>query len=66
MQSFVINNDVYGQEVTPFLNDFIKDSYYFDEFYHQTGQGKTSDSEFILENSLYPLKPWCSILYTFR
>ena len=54
MQSFVINNDIYGQEVTPFLNDFIKDSYYFDEFYHQTGQGKTSDSEFILENSLYP------------
>lgn len=55
MQSFVLNNDVYGQEVTPFLNTFIKDSYYFDEFYHQTGQGKTSDSEFLLENSLYPL-----------
>ncbi|MBS4199665.1 LTA synthase family protein [Bacillus sp. FJAT-49732] len=55
LQNFVINNDVYGQEVTPFLNDLIKDSYYFDEFYHQTGQGKTSDSEFILENSLYPL-----------
>ncbi|MEK3890737.1 LTA synthase family protein [Bacillus sp. FSL K6-3431] len=55
MQSFVMNNDVYGQEVTPFLNEFIKDSYYFDEFYHQTGQGKTSDSEFLLENSLYPL-----------
>jgi len=55
MQNFVINNDVYGQEVTPFLNDFIKDSYYFDNFYHQTGQGKTSDSEFLLENSLYPL-----------
>lgn len=55
MQNFVINNDVYGQEVTPFLNDLIKDSYYFDEFYHQTGQGKTSDSEFLLENSLYPL-----------
>lgn len=55
LQSFVINNDVYGQEVTPFLNEFIKDSYYFDEFYHQTGQGKTSDSEFLVENSLYPL-----------
>ena len=55
MQSFVINNDMNGEVVTPFLNEFIKDSYYFDEFYHQTGQGKTSDSEFILENSLYPL-----------
>lgn len=54
-QSFVIGQKVNGQEITPFLNDFIKDSYYFDNFYHQTAQGKTSDSEFLLENSLYPL-----------
>lgn len=55
LQNFVINNDVYGEEITPFLNEFIHDSYYFDQFYHQTGQGKTSDSEFLVENSLYPL-----------
>jgi len=55
IQSFVIGQKVNGQEITPFLNDFIKDSYYFDNFYHQTAQGKTSDSEFLLENSLYPL-----------
>ena len=54
-QNFVINQTVNGQEITPFLNDFIKESYYFDNFYHQTGQGKTSDAEFIVENSLYPL-----------
>ncbi|WNF32121.1 LTA synthase family protein [Aeribacillus composti] len=54
-QNFVINQKLNGQEITPFLNDFIKQSYYFDNFYHQTGQGKTSDSEFLLENSLYPL-----------
>ncbi len=54
LQSFVINNTVNGEEVTPFLNDLIDDSYYFENFYHQTAQGKTSDSEFIVENSLYP------------
>ncbi|MCP8968663.1 LTA synthase family protein [Ectobacillus ponti] len=54
-QSFVINKKVNGKEITPFLNDFIKDSFYFDNIYHQTGQGKTSDAEFIVENSLYPL-----------
>lgn len=54
-QSFVINKTVNGEVITPFLNEFIKDSYYFENFYHQTGQGKTSDSEFIVENSLYPL-----------
>ncbi|MCH1624926.1 LTA synthase family protein [Ferdinandcohnia quinoae] len=55
LQNFVINEKIDGEEITPFLNQFIKESYYFDNFYHQTGQGKTSDSEFLLENSLYPL-----------
>jgi len=55
LQSFVINERLYGQEITPFLNELIKDSFYFDQFYHQTGQGKTSDAEFLTENSLYPL-----------
>ncbi|MEC1580218.1 LTA synthase family protein [Bacillus subtilis] len=54
-QSFVINEKVNGEEITPFLNDFIKQSYNFNNVYHQTGQGKTSDSEFIVDNSLYPL-----------
>ncbi|WP_257987931.1 LTA synthase family protein [Bacillus sp. V33-4] len=54
-QSFVIGQKVNEQEITPFLNDFKEESFYFDEFYHQTGQGKTSDSEFLLDNSLYPL-----------
>ncbi|QOR65520.1 LTA synthase family protein [Cytobacillus suaedae] len=54
-QSFVINEKIDGEEITPFLNDFIKESYYFDNFYHQTGQGKTSDSEFLLDTSLYPI-----------
>jgi lipoteichoic acid synthase len=55
MQDFVINKSILGQEVTPFLNGLIKDSFYFEQFYHQTGQGKTSDAEFIIDTSLYPL-----------
>jgi lipoteichoic acid synthase len=55
LQNFVINSEMNGQEITPFLNEFIGESYYFDNFYHQTQQGKTSDSEFLLDNSLYPL-----------
>ncbi|WP_338789084.1 LTA synthase family protein [Metabacillus sp. FJAT-53654] len=55
LQSFVINEKINGEEITPFLNDLINESYYFENFYHQTGQGKTSDSEFIVDNSLYPL-----------
>lgn len=55
VQSFVINNTVNGEEITPFLNELIEESYYFENFYHQTEQGKTSDHEFLIDNSLYPL-----------
>src|SRR5699024_11211606 len=57
IQSFVIDNTLNGQEITPFLNELRTDSdtFYFENFYHQTAQGKTSDSEFLTENSLYPL-----------
>lgn len=54
-QNFLINYKLNGEEVTPFLNELVKNSYYFDQFYHQTGQGKTSDAEFLIDNSLYPL-----------
>lgn len=63
LQNFVINNTVDGEEITPFLNSLIKESYYFPNFYHQTGQGKTSDSEFLLANSLYPL-PSGAVFFT--
>ncbi|MER1956514.1 MAG: LTA synthase family protein [Solibacillus sp.] len=57
LQTFVINNEMNGEVVTPFLNELTqdKDTYYFNDFYHQTGLGKTSDSEFIFENSLFGL-----------
>lgn len=56
-QNFMIDYKLNGQEVTPFLNSLAHDNntFYFDNFYHQTGQGKTSDAEFLMENSLYPL-----------
>ncbi|MFD2445534.1 LTA synthase family protein [Bacillus sp. CGMCC 1.16607] len=57
MQNFLINYKLNGEEVTPFLNSLTKDknTFYFDNFFHQTAQGKTSDAEFMLENSLFGL-----------
>jgi len=54
-QSFVLDRKINDEEVTPFLNALKEESLYFPNFYHQTAQGKTSDAEFILDNSLYPL-----------
>lgn len=57
LQTFVMNEEMNGHVVTPFLNELSsdKDTFYFPNFYHQTGLGKTSDSEFLVENGLYPL-----------
>ena len=48
---------VNGQEVTPFLNSLYKskETYAFDNFFHQVGQGKTSDAENLLETSTFGL-----------
>ncbi|MDR2661326.1 MAG: LTA synthase family protein [Lactobacillaceae bacterium] len=56
-QQSSINLKVNGQEVTPFLNSLFnsKDSISFDNFFHQVGQGKTSDAENMLENSIFGL-----------
>lgn len=57
LQTFLIDYKINGMEVTPFLNSLTRDgqTFYFDNIFHQTGQGKTSDSEFLIENSLYPI-----------
>ncbi|MCK8628033.1 LTA synthase family protein [Fructobacillus cardui] len=56
-QQFSIDRKVNGQEVTPFLNSLYhsKDTIAFDNFFHQVGQGKTSDAENLLETSTYGL-----------
>nr|WP_246861229.1 LTA synthase family protein [Bacillus sp. REN3] len=54
-QDFVIGQKVNGEEITPFLNSLVKESYYFSQIYEQTAQGKTSDSEFMIDTGLYPL-----------
>jgi lipoteichoic acid synthase len=57
IQTFLMDYHLNGEEVMPFLNSLAKDedTIYFDNFFHQTAQGKTADSEFIIENSLFGL-----------
>lgn len=54
-QQFLINQKINGQEVTPFLNKLYngKSSYSFKNFFHQVGQGKTSDAENMLETGTF-------------
>ncbi|PWM67324.1 MAG: hypothetical protein DBX38_03970 [Eubacteriales Family XIII. Incertae Sedis bacterium] len=54
VQGIAVENDYYGQEITPFIHSLIADpgTIYFDNFYHEIGAGNTSDAEFAVNNSL--------------
>src|SRR5699024_815386 len=56
-QSFLIDFELHGEEVTPFINSIVRDEEYtyFDNFFHQTEQGKTADAELTMDTSLYGL-----------
>lgn len=54
-QSFVVNKTYRGQEITPHFNRLMKDSLYFNNIFYQTGGGNTSDAEFLVNNSIYPM-----------
>ncbi|HEX3029907.1 MAG TPA: LTA synthase family protein [Clostridia bacterium] len=56
IQDFFINKKLNGHEITPNMNNLIKDSIYFSNFHYQIGSGNTSDAEFLTNNSLYPLR----------
>ncbi|WP_411345907.1 LTA synthase family protein [Paenibacillus sp. WLX1005] len=53
--NFVVGKSFNGQEITPNINRLMKDSIYFSQYYHQTGQGRTSDADMASNASLHPL-----------
>ena len=65
-QQFLINYRVHGRLVTPNIDKFYHNRHTiaFDNFYHQVAQGKTSDAEMMLENSLFGL-PQGSAMVTY-
>lgn len=54
-QTFLINQKIGGEEITPNLNKLIAQSAYFPNFYHQTANGRTSDADFATSCSYHPV-----------
>ena len=54
IQSFVMDLDFNGKEVTPNLNKLSKEGISFSNFYSQVGVGTSSDAEFTYNTSLMP------------
>lgn len=54
MQEFVVDLEIAGEQVTPYLNKLKEEALYFDNIYHQVAAGNTSDAEFLLNVGLHP------------
>ncbi|MDC0717797.1 sulfatase-like hydrolase/transferase [Nannocystis bainbridge] len=55
LQGWTIGASVAGQEITPFLNRLRRRALYYAAVVDITGQGMTSDAEYAILNSQYPL-----------
>jgi phosphoglycerol transferase MdoB-like AlkP superfamily enzyme len=54
-QSFLLGQSIDGQEITPHLNQLMRESTSFSNFYQQIGRGNTSDAEFMSVTGLLPI-----------
>jgi phosphoglycerol transferase MdoB-like AlkP superfamily enzyme len=55
-QDFTLGHTFDGKPMTPNLDAFAKDALFFPNYFHQTGDGRTSDGEFITQCSMLGLK----------
>ena len=56
LENFVVNKEVNGQEITPTLNKLLKNSLYFSGIHEQVGGGNSSDSDLMINTSVYPIQ----------
>ncbi|HEY2404717.1 MAG TPA: LTA synthase family protein [Polyangiaceae bacterium] len=55
MQEWVVGGRYRGQEITPFLNQLREHSLYFSHLFDETGDSSTSDCEYMVLNSQFPI-----------
>jgi phosphoglycerol transferase MdoB-like AlkP superfamily enzyme len=56
LENFVLGRKVYGQEITPNLNRMLKNSIFFNHIEEQVNMGTSSDSDFMVNTSIYPVR----------
>lgn len=56
LENFVLNRSFAGQEITPNLNRLLSGGLYFPNLFEQVNEGVTSDAEFMVNTSVYPLR----------
>ncbi|MGG7179436.1 LTA synthase family protein [Clostridium paraputrificum] len=55
LENFIINREVNGKEISPFLNKLTREGLYFNNIYEQNNAGNSIDCDFMVNTSVYPL-----------
>lgn len=55
-QGFVVDTEIAGQPIAPFMRSLVERGYAYPNIFDQTNHGKTSDSEYLTLTSNHPLK----------
>lgn len=56
LESFIIDKEVNGQKITPVLNELVNTGLYFPNIYEQVNEGTSSDSDLMINTSMFPLR----------
>ncbi|MGG7145026.1 LTA synthase family protein [Clostridium nigeriense] len=56
LESFIIGKEVNGQKITPVLSNLINTGLYFPNIYEQVNEGTSSDSDLMINTSMFPLR----------
>ena len=55
LENFVIDQEVYGQEITPVMNNLVKEGLYFNNIYEQNNAGNSIDCDMMINTGVLPL-----------
>lgn len=55
LENFVINEEAYGQEITPILNKLVKEGLYFNKVHEQNNAGNSIDCDMMVNTGILPL-----------
>jgi len=56
LESFIMGKEINGQKITPVLNNLINTGLYFPNIYEQVNEGTSSDSDLMINTSMFPLR----------
>ncbi|MFA7078231.1 MAG: LTA synthase family protein [Syntrophomonas sp.] len=62
LESILIGNSYFGQEIMPNINRILKNSIYFNNIYEQVRDGNSSDAELLFNTSVYPINSGSTFL----